>query len=48
MKLLSVAGGVWALLLTGLMLPVAALQADPSFIYSSPRPGAILVSPGTR
>jgi len=47
MKLLSVAGGVWALLLTGLMLPVAALQAAPSFIYSSPRPGAILVSPGT-
>ena len=51
MKLLSAAAGLWSLLmaglLAGLLLPINALQAAPSFIYSSPRPGAALVSPGT-
>ena len=51
MKLLSVAAGLWSLLiaglLAGLLFPISALQAAPSFIYSSPRPGAVLVSPGT-
>ena len=52
MNLLSVAAGRPAplaatFLLAGLLLPVAASQAAPSFIYSSPRPDATLVSPGT-
>ena len=47
MKRLSVAAGLWILLLAGLILPIANSQAAPSFIYSSPRPGAILVRPET-
>ncbi len=46
MKRLSVVAGLWILLLAGLILPIATSQAAPSFIYSSPRPGAILVRPG--
>lgn len=57
MKLLSVAAGrlipliatfvLAGLLLAGLLWPAAASQAAPSFVYSSPRPGATLVSAGT-
>lgn len=45
--MLSIAVGLSAFLLAGVLWSVNASQATASYIYSSPRPGAILVSPGT-
>ena len=47
MRILSVVVTVSALLLAGFFSFVRTSQATPTFIYSSPRPGAVLVSPGT-